>query len=330
MRLLKDTNFDIRITVVLALGEMKNPISVSSLIEALSDETCQVRFGAATALDNIGWKPENKAEKIKYIYAKGQWDCIDELRVPVMSLLIEGLKEDNNDFRNRIVWHIGNLRYSGAVESLIPMLKIPDIQGTAIEALANIGDEKIACPLIELLADGDEPLKDNITNALTKIGTSSVEHLIDGLKHKNKDIRKYSAKALGKIKDTRAVEQLIQMLNDSEYQVRWEAILAIGNIGDKKAMAPLVQIVLHETDPGISSRAREALWKMKDPVLTDMFIMALNNNNIDIQTTAVWSLMGLKDPRAIEPLALLANDIKTNEKVRNDAKQAIEYIRKPK
>jgi len=73
----------------------------------------------------------------------------------------------------------------------------------------------------------------------------AVEPLVKALNHKNFDVRRGAAEALGDIGDTRAVEPLIAVVNNSfEYStVRGEAIKALAKMGDTRAVRSLVTIL---------------------------------------------------------------------------------------
>lgn len=56
--------------------------------------------------------------------------------------------------------------------------------------------------------------------------------------------RKWAAKELGKIGDTRAVWPLIKALGDEHFEVFKSAAMALGEIGNDSAVEPLIKILL--------------------------------------------------------------------------------------
>lgn len=100
---------------------------------------------------------------------------------------------------------------------------------------------------------------------------NDAEKLIDALKHKDCDVRKEAAEALGVIGDKRAIEPLIEGLRDEDELVRERIAEALGNIGDTRAIKPLVQTYRHHRrglDWIVVWAAADALhklgWKPKD------------------------------------------------------------------
>ena len=81
------------------------------------------------------------------------------------------------------------------------------------------------------------------------------------MKDENWRVRKYSARALGKIGDTRALEPLIAVLKNDKLNVRIDAAEALGNIGDTRAVESLIA-ALKDEHPWIYENAAEALEKI--------------------------------------------------------------------
>ena len=57
--MLDDQEDIVRSRVAMALGEIGNPRAVEPLVAALKDGDKEVRRGAISALDNLGWFPDN-------------------------------------------------------------------------------------------------------------------------------------------------------------------------------------------------------------------------------------------------------------------------------
>jgi HEAT repeat protein len=77
--------------------------------------------------------------------------------------------------------------------------------------------------------------------------------------------RRFSAAALGELRDRRAVEPLVSVLDDSDLCA--EAIEALGTIGDPLAAAPLVELMYAPPNRAIKKTAEHALKKLnaRDP-----------------------------------------------------------------
>ncbi len=65
---------------------------------------------------------------------------------------------------------------------------------------------------------------------------SSIESLIQDLKHEDIEVRKNAAWGLGEHGDKRAVEPLIEALKDSDWRTRRAAANSLGKIKDVRAV----------------------------------------------------------------------------------------------
>ncbi|MBF0206986.1 MAG: HEAT repeat domain-containing protein [Oligoflexia bacterium] len=73
-------------------------------------------------------------------------------------------------------------------------------------------------------------------NALGDIGnfnSSNKKILLDNLKNKNKLVRAYSARVLGKMPEEDVIETLIEALSDDSYTVKINLLNALYTIGNK-------------------------------------------------------------------------------------------------
>jgi HEAT repeat protein len=81
-----------------------------------------------------------------------------------------------------------------------------------IKVLGDIKDTRAIASLSALLDDVDPNVREEVINALVKIGKPVVEPLIIALNEKHPHVRWGAAKVLGAIKDPRAVEPLFAAL----------------------------------------------------------------------------------------------------------------------
>ncbi|MFY9131891.1 MAG: HEAT repeat domain-containing protein [Candidatus Methanoculleus thermohydrogenotrophicum] len=93
---------------------------------------------------------------------------------------------------------------------------------------------------------------------LAKLQGAAVPVLIEALASRDPGIRSESARALGKIHDTRALLPLIRAVRDPQEEVRIRAVEALGEMGDSRAKPVLVEAL---NNP--SHRVRmEAAWAL--------------------------------------------------------------------
>lgn len=177
-----------------------------------------------------------------------------------------------------------------AVEPLIHILTDPDekIRNKAVEILRKIGDARG----LEAIEPA-EKLRKTIDEKISKRDlTARVLYYLHDLKSQSWETRKQAVETLGDIKATEAVPSLILSLKDEHYQVRVKAVQALGKIKDIKAFESLIQ--------------------------------ALNDESIDVRQNAANALGDIGDFRAVEALTQAKED--KSWWVRSAAKGALKKI----
>jgi HEAT repeats len=109
----------------------------------------------------------------------------------------------------------------------------------AVSSLMKLFDKSSVTLPAKLLARNQKSLREAAGQTLVKIGAPAVEPLTLALKHPGWDIRFNAARALGRIRDTRALEPLCEVLMDPSRMVRSSAAWALGEIGEERAKASL-------------------------------------------------------------------------------------------
>ena len=232
-----------------------------------------------------------------------------------------------------------------------------DVCVAAVEKLGAIGDARAVEPLVELLWNEDEFVREVTAEALGKIGESALESLIKALKDKNNPypevhsswpVREAAAIALGEIGDVRAVEPLIEAAMDlmgtelgpwgmgvvERYHIDMcattgEIANALGKIGDVRAVETLIEM----TGSGgeFWDWAAEALRKIGDARAVDSLIELIRDKGgfeyepEALQRRQYALALGLiGDARAVEPLITTLGD--KDERVREAAAKALGQI----
>jgi len=125
-------------------------------------------------------------------------------------------------------------------------------------------EEKAVTIMVELLrsGNGSKDAKLNILKALGELGKRTeipADPLIEKLKDKDPDVRRWAIEALGKTKNKKALPALVKLLEQQtdKYPVIW----AIGEIGDEGAIPHLGQLLASE-DKYVTYNAYRALAKI--------------------------------------------------------------------
>ena len=169
---LKDEDLLVRTAATLALGEIEDEDGEIDAFDRFIDKKI------IELIDNL--REECKRKKMEVVDEDGSYELFGmmhsliDISQRAAYPLIEIVKEDkDNDFRNWILYALGEMRSEKAVDPLIQILNTdPDhnIRNHAIFALGNIGSEKAVGPLVHTLKDDDAKIRVSATLALLKMG----------------------------------------------------------------------------------------------------------------------------------------------------------------
>jgi HEAT repeat protein len=115
------------------------------------------------------------------------------------------------------------------------------VQVNAIYALGRIGDDRAVAPLIAHIAPSNVEIRSRISDALIKIGHSSIPGLLKMLESNDRDIRWIAAYTLGNIGED-AEAPLLKALQARGEKSAEDIIFALGKAGGKSSFAPLYSI----------------------------------------------------------------------------------------
>ena len=311
--------------IIEALGKIGDPRAIEPLKRMLDDEDAGIREAAAKALDRLGWKPEDKTEKARYLVAKRRWKDVVSLGEAAAAPLIRALRtplegwDDEYPVQSQAEDALISIGLP-AVNHLIRALKSKDcrIRRRAAGALGCIGEygnikdkeveDRVVEALCEALHDEDSDIREQAAKALGKIGNGkAVDSLIQALKDPTPEVR-YAAKWALEYIDAPA-SKFVHALKDEDRLVRRTAAFAIAERGDSLANKLLFKI-LRNGNRDERVRAARALGKTGDLRAVEVLISLLNEKDRVISEAAVEALGELGDPRAIKPLLdILRNEI---------------------
>lgn len=136
-----DENNEIRWAAALALGEIGNRSVIPFLVRALKDEDRYVRFGAAKALEQVDWQPENDQERAYHLLAIQDWIGVKKIGRVAIGPLIELLKEEHPAMRAKMVEILGDIGGILAQKACEHVLQDPegDVRWGAVLASKKCG-----------------------------------------------------------------------------------------------------------------------------------------------------------------------------------------------
>ncbi len=251
---LDDGEAEVKYIAAVALGETGDARAITALVQLLNDSSTKVRWGAELALKKAG--------------------------SGVVPVLIDRLKDKDQDTRLRVTRILGEIGDKRAIEPLTGLLSDDvEVRASAAQALGKMRAYQVVPALIPLIKDSEVNVRRSVVRALGEIGDKrAVDPLIAALSDGEALVRANAAESLGKIKDPRAQIPLTSALRDQDYSVREEAADALGSL-EPLAIKPLIT-ALRDKDAQISAGAAIALVGNKDPKVKDLIVQAFPEINL--------------------------------------------------
>jgi len=188
----------VQIDAVQALGQLRQPDTVPSLVNAMGDEEIPVRRAAARALAQIGR--------------------------PAIPALVATLEGKGGRLAPYALWALGEIGSPLAIDTLIEATSYYEwrVRWSAVEALGDVGGERAAGALLESLEDRDLRVRNAASEALQKIGEPAVPPLAIALRHSNKVVRRAARTTLVRIGSPAA-----QAILRKEQLLSWIPVIVI-------------------------------------------------------------------------------------------------------
>ena len=142
-----EENSEVRWAAALALGEIGETRSIPFLVQSLRDMDRYVRYGAVKALEQLGWQPENDADKAYYLLALQDWDGTKKIGRPATGPIITLLKEKHPATRAKMVELLGSIGGPGAMSAC--SLALQDSDGS-VRWNAVLASRKCGIPITYL------------------------------------------------------------------------------------------------------------------------------------------------------------------------------------
>jgi HEAT repeat protein len=224
----QDPDPEVRAAAVQAFGQMDDPGSVDPLIMALGDEDIQIRKVA-----------------INYLEEKADPRVVDAL-IPLLK---------DPAVQVEVAGALGHLKDPRAFEPLIAALNSLDSTSgngySFVQALLQFDDSRIIQPLIGAFRLVNSNNQSDAVKGLVKIGGPAVEPLIAALQSPDGSTRRWSARALEDIGDSRADEPLMAGLKRGDLEVVAGAYAFFINKGEPGTENTLINALNQHGDKGM-------------------------------------------------------------------------------
>ncbi len=246
--------------------QMGDATCTEVLVGALKDLNLSVRRRAAKALDFFGWKPSNDIQRVLRFIALGEYAKAANIGTLALEPLLTALRDKQCPNRRNVVEALSQIGDERVLKPLMSALRDSDghVRVAAVEALGSLRDPRSADSLTLSLKDQDPLVRAAAANALGAMNDNGgFDRLVASLKDLDWSVRKASVESLGKLKDVRGVEALTILLKDPDHDVREAVVASLGQIRHRSAIEHLVVTL---ADPQSSVRhAAAGVLKQLDP-----------------------------------------------------------------
>ncbi|HMA04319.1 MAG TPA: HEAT repeat domain-containing protein [Methanomicrobiales archaeon] len=123
---LQDPSVEVRWETALALGEIGDTRAIGPLLPGLRDPDRYVRYGTALALQRLGWTPAGDEEEAYRLLGLQDWAGLAALGPPAIPALGLALKDRERTIRRRSVEVLGQIGNGAAVPAILRGLRDPD------------------------------------------------------------------------------------------------------------------------------------------------------------------------------------------------------------
>jgi HEAT repeat protein len=321
---LKSPDAGVRWNAASALGDIKDPRAVASLIAALKDGDWRVRKVASEGLSKIGAlavEPLIAALKDQDpLVRRAAIKALGEINDPRgVEPLIAALKDSSDEARQLAASALGDSRDPRAVEPLIAALKDANawVRLDAASSLGEIKDPRAVEPLKAALNDTDQSVRNYAAQALDRIYAPAppaaqsappqiaVAAVQPGpVRNDNAPAAQPTTASNSAIDDS--VTKLIAKLKEKKPEPRGRTVDALVGIG-APAVEPLIA-ALKDPNPTVRENAVSALGRIADPRVIDPLVAAVRDSDTTIGWSAGTALRKFNDPRTVEPLLVDMKD----------------------
>lgn len=212
------------------------------------------------------------------------------------------------------IFELQELENSDAIPALLHMLNSPEwnIRGLTVETLGQPGygdSETTGFRLVQMLADPEELVRDEVVNALARLNYVPALSLICSLLENEPDwiVRASAAEALGDLAKAGDVETLNALkiaLTDSVGAVRDYAVSSIGILGTSEFLPILKNYSDAEEDARSKAEASIAMYRLGDHEQLKVFLKLINDEDEFLIEVALNIIGDLTNRRVPEHLSL--------------------------
>jgi HEAT repeat protein len=297
----KETTPEMVRSILIALGDTKDPRAGPALVEVLGSPDPLVRRDAARAIGDSNYKAGLPALKKRFADAQEP----EEVRLFAATAAaklgspeaLETLRElaaaQAPATRTRAVFALG--KYGGAAQLKLVAAALGDPEATvradAVEALRLIGGPEAAAAVLRALTDADHQIRGRALDALKSLTNRKPGPvLVEALAGPDRSVRLAAARALSELGDKDALPALRKSFAHAEEdeEVRLHAALAAARLDSPEAVDAL-KVLARSTQPLLRARALVGLGRYC-PAQLKLVALGLSDTDVSVRAAAVEGL----------------------------------------
>lgn len=272
---LRDESSNVRVYAAFVLSDLVDLRAVEPLIDALHDAHRETSLFVAAALSRTLAARDDLLDDVRFV-------AFDRAR-------------KHFDDPGTVPWLLNTLKDANDWERLIAAI-----------ALGHANDLRAVDPLLTLLCDDTAIIRCGAAAALGNLGDPrAIDSLLAAFDDPDVDlwVRCSAVYALGKIDDPRCVDLLDHAARRADHwRIRERAVQALGQCGDRRAL-PTLQWALCEDDPAIRESATGALVRFGDAAVPEL-AGALRDANACVRQSAAKALARIGTGDALAALEM--------------------------
>lgn len=300
-----ECDFWLQFAAIAALGEIGDQRAVPRLLALLEDELCQNEvleaLGKIGDLETLGplislWeKTEHLLFRDRLTMAVARIASGHSAGSARMEAYLGEHFQSQEDIAKARRYLLGALGPLTQEE----MVSLPELalRNAAVYWLMRLpGAPEDLAPLVSQLKDID--LQKNLLSAFEALGARGIPALRTGLRDSEPEVRRLSARLLGRLADRPSLPILSSMLSDPVYEVRLAAAEALGNLGEAQVLPSLLPL-LGAPDAELRDTAVRALARLEREVLIPPLVKYLEVAQEDFWSAALELVALAPDPRLV-------------------------------
>ncbi len=291
------------------LGFMRDAESIEPLIRlTLFDRDEGVRQAGETALVEMA---SSFPEAFERLAETALFDDKPNPKVIAMNLLTNTLSHSDPRVRLAAVKPLGELGFLERVPTLLRVAlrdESATVRQAAATTLGELAPSEAAEQLEQASIDPDSVVRKAAVQALGELGhISAIDPLVQrALYDEDTDIRIIAARSLGGMSHPRGMSLLLGALLHRDPNLRRAGAEALGEARNRGAVRPLFEAALFDEEISVRQAAAKALAKLDPEEALRLFLQALRKDNPATRTAAAEAIAYLGIPAALEPLLQLA------------------------